>query len=118
MIETFIWLLAYQFIGEVIARSLGWPVPGAVLGMLLLFITLCARRGVPAALRDNIPRLMTHMSLLFIPAGVGILAFWPMLSAHPLSLPLVLVVATLSTFIITALVLQLGLWWQARGKTR
>ncbi|WP_147692584.1 CidA/LrgA family protein [Vogesella mureinivorans] len=116
MIETFIWLLAYQFIGEVIARSLGWPVPGAVLGMLLLFITLCARRGVPRALRDNIPRLMTHMSLLFIPAGVGILAFWPMLSAHPLSLPILLVVATLSTFIITALVLQLGLWWQKRRR--
>ncbi|MEQ6291889.1 CidA/LrgA family protein [Vogesella sp. GCM10023246] len=106
MIETFIWLLGFQFTGEVLARSLGLPVPGAVIGMLLLFITLVLRQGVPAALRQNVPTLMTHMSLLFIPAGVGILAFWPLLSAHPLAMTVVLLLATLSTFLITLLAMH------------
>lgn len=116
MIETFLWLLGYQFAGELVARAFGWPVPGAVLGMLLLFLTLCARRGLPDTLRHNVPRLMTHMSLLFIPAGVGIIAFWPMLSARPLALTLVLLLSTLGTFVITALVLKLAMrWQQGRG---
>ncbi|SCK04798.1 CidA/LrgA family protein [Vogesella sp. LIG4] len=112
MIETFIWLLGYQFVGEVLAHGLGLPVPGAVIGMLLLFITLLLRQEVPAALRHNVPTLMTHMSLLFIPAGVGILAFWPLLSAHPLAMAAVLVLATLSTFLITLLAMQ----WLSRRR--
>lgn len=106
MIETFIWLLGYQFVGEVLARSLGLPVPGAVIGMLLLFVTLLLRQEVPSALRHNVPTLMTHMSLLFIPAGVGILAFWPLLSAHPLAMSAVLLLSTLATFLITLLAMH------------
>lgn len=107
MIETLLWLLGYQFFGEIVARSLGWPIPGAVLGMLFLFLTLCVRRGIPDTLRENVPRLMTHMSLLFIPAGAGIIAFWPMLSQRPLVMAVVLVAATLSTMLVSAISLTL-----------
>lgn len=116
MIETFLWLLGYQFLGEVLAHGLGWPIPGAVLGMVLLFLTLCARRGIPDTLRENVPRLMTHMSLLFIPAGAGILAFWPMLSQRPLVMVAVLVLATLSTMLVSAATLTLFLRWQRKGR--
>lgn len=107
MIETFLWLLGYQFAGELLARSLGWPIPGAVLGMLFLFLTLCVRKGIPDTLRHNVPRLMTHMSLLFIPAGAGILAFWPLLAERPLAMAAVLLLSTLSTLLISALTLTL-----------
>lgn len=103
MIETFLWLLAYQFAGELLVRSLQWPVPGAVIGMLLLFATLVMRRSVPTALQQTVPRLLSHMSLLFIPAGVGIAAFWPILSRYPLAMPVVLIGATLVTYLVTLL---------------
>ena len=114
MIETLLWLLGYQFAGELIVRSLNWPIPGAVLGMIGLFVTLCIRRGLPDSLRENVPRLMTHMSLLFIPAGVGVMAFWPLLSARPWAMAAVLLLATLSTLLISAATLTLFGYWQKR----
>lgn len=109
-----LWLLGFQFIGELIVRSLGWPIPGAVLGMVGLFVTLCLRRGLPDALRENVPRLMTHMSLLFIPAGVGVMAFWPLLTERPWAMAAVLVLATVSTLLISASALTLFNRWQKR----
>lgn len=120
MIETFLWLLGYQFAGELLARSLGWPIPGAVLGMLFLFLTLCVRKGIPDTLRHNVPRLMTHMSLLFIPAGAGILAFWPLLAERPLAMAMaaVLLLSTLATLLVSALTLTLLLHLQKSRKAR
>lgn len=102
MIETFLYLLGFQFLGEVLARLAGLPVPGAVIGMVLLFVWLCIRKGVPAPMREHVPNLMTHMSLLFIPAGVGVMAYWPQLSQYSWKMVVVLLVATLGTLLASA----------------
>jgi holin-like protein len=80
-------------------------VPGPVLGMLLLFLTLCAKRSVPATLGDGVARLLKHMSLFFVPVGVGILVYWPLLEPYLLSLSLVLVASTLITLVGSAALL-------------
>lgn len=75
MITTLIWLMGFQLLGEVLVRLLGVPVPGAVAGMLLLFLVLCLRESVPRDLQRDVPALLRHLSLLFVPAGVGIVAW-------------------------------------------
>lgn len=67
------WLLGCQLVGEVIARGLDLPVPGPVVGMVVLFVVLQVRRPPATA---NVFRtsdaLLRHLQLLFIPAGVGV----------------------------------------------
>jgi holin-like protein len=58
------------------------------------------------------------MSLLFIPAGAGILAFWPLLAERPLAMAAVLLLSTLSTLLISALTLTLLLRHQRSRKAK
>ncbi|MCP9759798.1 CidA/LrgA family protein [Aquitalea sp. S1-19] len=106
MLEMVLWLIGYQLLGEFIAHALSLPVPGAVIGMLLLFITLLLRRSVPRGLQQHVPVLLSNMSLLFIPAGVGLLAWWPLLQESGWRLLLALVLSTLVPLLLSALVLK------------
>ncbi|UTH72488.1 CidA/LrgA family protein [Chromobacterium sp. IIBBL 290-4] len=107
MLDLMLWLLGYQLLGEVVVRLLGWPLPGPVLGLLLLFATLWLRRSVPATLQRETPRFLGHMSLLFIPAGGALMAYGPLLRSHGWQLALILLASTLATLLITALALKL-----------
>ncbi|KUM02412.1 CidA/LrgA family protein [Chromobacterium subtsugae] len=114
MLDLLLWLLAYQLLGEALARHFGWPLPGPVLGMLLLFATLWLRRAVPATLQREAPRFLGHMSLLFIPAGGALLAYAPLLRSHGWQLLLILLASTLLTALVSAGMLKLLL----RGRRR
>ncbi|SME98307.1 CidA/LrgA family protein [Pseudogulbenkiania subflava] len=115
MIETLIWLIGYQLAGELICRSLALPLPGAVLGMLLLFLTLCVKKGIPTSLNTHVPQLLGHFSLLFIPACAGVIVYWSLLTAHGWSLLATLAGATLITLLVPALLLKLLLARRRRG---
>jgi holin-like protein len=70
------WLLACQLVGEVVVRLLDVPVPGPVVGMLVLFVLLRVRGVGDDA--DVVPAgqgLLRHLQLFFIPAGVGVVAY-------------------------------------------
>lgn len=99
-------LLVYQLIGEVIVLAAGLPVPGPVVGMALLFATLAARGSAPAWLRDACQQLLTHLSLLFVPAGVGVMLHFKRLGAEWLPIVIALVASTVITIGVTALVMQ------------
>jgi holin-like protein len=66
-------LIACQFAGEVAARALALPLPGPVLGLLLLLAILAARGGPDEALRGASNTLLRNLSLLFVPAGAGVM---------------------------------------------
>ncbi|KMN36334.1 murein hydrolase transporter LrgA [Chromobacterium sp. LK1] len=115
MIETALCLLGFQLAGEVLARGLGLPLPGPVLGMLLLFVALSVRRGVPVTLQIQVPRFLAHMSLLFIPAGGAVLAYQGLLAEHGARLAAVLALSTLTTLLVPGLALH---WMLARRRRR
>jgi holin-like protein len=100
-------LLVYQLVGEVLVQTTGLPVPGPVVGMLLLFITLIARKDVPEVLRGASQQLLSHLSLLFVPAGVGVMLHFGRLGEEWLALAVALVASTLITIAVTALVMRL-----------
>jgi putative effector of murein hydrolase LrgA (UPF0299 family) len=99
-------LLVYQLAGEVIVHLAGLPVPGPVVGMLLLFLTLLLRGAAHAGLRDTSQALLQHLSLLFVPAGVGVLLHFKRLGAEWLPIAVALVASTVITIGVTALVMR------------
>lgn len=92
-----------QLVGESLVSWLQLPVPGPVIGMALLFLALNWKGSVPDDLSRVADGLLSNLSLLFIPAGVGVMlhfhlietAFWPITIA--------LVVSTLLTIALTGL---------------
>ena len=106
MIAALSQLLIFQLIGEIIARGLELPVPGPVIGMLLLFLTLMVRNGPKPELQSTSQNLLQHLSLLFIPAGTGVIVHLHRIADEWLALLLSLLVSTVVTLVVTALVMQ------------
>ncbi|MBS0124182.1 CidA/LrgA family protein [Thetidibacter halocola] len=88
-------LLACQLVGEVVTRGAGLPVPGPVAGLALLIVILRLRPGLAARIRPTVTVILANLSLLFVPAGVGVIGNLDALSAHGPALIVVLVVSTL-----------------------
>lgn len=106
MLAALTLLMLCQLLGEVLAHGLALPVPGPVLGMLLLFFFLLLRRGPNEELRSTSQNLLQHLSLLFVPAGTGIVLHLARVGDEWLALLLSLVISTVLTLIVTALVMQ------------
>lgn len=99
-------LLIYQLIGELIARWFKLPIPGPVLGMALLFISLILYKRVPEALEVASTALLSHLSLLFIPAGVGLMLYFDAIAKEWLPIIVTLIFSTLISMAVIALCMQ------------
>jgi len=99
-------LLLYQLAGEALVMLLRLPVPGPVVGMALLFLTLVARGGAPDGLRDTAQSLLQHLSLLFVPAGVGVMLHFQRIGEEWLPILVAVPLSTLAAIAVTSLVLR------------
>lgn len=99
-------LLACQLAGEAVVRTTGVPVPGPVLGMVLLFAGLLVKGSVPDGLQQTATGVLGHLSLLFVPAGVGVMAHLSLLEAEWDALLAALIGSTVATIAVTALVMK------------
>ena len=72
MLAALATLLVCQLAGEVIVRALSLPLPGPVIGMALLFVLMLARAPIAKGIDETANTLLKHLSLLFVPAGVGV----------------------------------------------
>lgn len=98
-------LLIYQLAGEISVLLLGIPMPGPVLGMIMLLLTLIIRGRSTAALDNASTTLLSHLSLLFVPAGVGIMVHYDRISHEWLSISTALILSTVITMAATALIM-------------
>lgn len=97
MIGSITALLLCQLMGELLARGLHLPVPGPVLGMILLFVALLMRHGgedAPAPFALTADTLLANLGLLFVPAGVGVVIYGPLLARDWAPISLAIVVGT------------------------
>jgi putative effector of murein hydrolase LrgA (UPF0299 family) len=111
MLEALLILFASQLAGEAAARFFSLAVPGPVIGMVLLLAGLRVRaamrpddasvKGAPLGVATTF--ILANLSLLFVPAGVGIIAHLPVLASHGVGLLAALVVSTLLSLVVTAL---------------
>ncbi len=104
-LRGFAWLLVLQSAGELAARGLHLPFPGPVVGMVLLLFALGfqAVREPVAACADY---LLSHLSLLFVPVGVGVVTHLALVSEYGLRMLLAIVLSTWIGLAVTALVLR------------
>jgi len=99
-------LLIYQLVGEITVLYLKLPVPGPVMGMVLLFVTLLVRKRTPESLDSASATLLSHLSLLFVPAGVGMMVHFERIGNEWLSISLAIILSTVVTLVLTALIMQ------------
>ncbi len=110
MLEALATLLVLQTVGEVLSYLLRLPVPGPVIGMALLLVVLLTRPSTIERLRPTALELLKHLSLLFVPAGVGVMLHVARIGAEWLPIVVSLVVSTALAIAVTALVVT----WTAR----
>ena len=106
MLNTLTLLLLFQLGGELCVRALALPIPGPVIGMALLFLTLLVRGHVGEPLRDGASTLLQHLSLLFIPAGAGVMLHLQRIESEWLPIAVALIVSTFAGMAVTGLVLR------------
>lgn len=99
-------IFACQLAGELLVAWLTLPLPGPVAGMLILLAGLIVRGGIPPGLADVGDFLLGNFSLLFVPAGVGIMLHAGLLGAEWLPITVALIVSTLLTIAVTALIMR------------
>jgi putative effector of murein hydrolase LrgA (UPF0299 family) len=99
-------LLFCQLAGEVLVRAAGAPLPGPVLGMLLLFFLLLARGRSWSELDTAADVILRNLSLLFVPAAVGVIQHTATLGTHWVALGAALLVSTVLTLTVTAIVFR------------
>ena len=95
-------LLVCQLIGEVVARATNVPVPGPVLGMGFLFAGLVALGRLPDSLESVSRGLLGNLSLLFVPAGVGIVRYLDLLRVQWLPIVVAILGSTILAMLVTA----------------
>ena len=103
MINTFVILLLFQLAGEVIAHGFNLPIPGPVIGMLLLLIFLMVKGNAAEKLAPTANGLLRHLSVLFVPAGVGVMLHGQRIADEWLPIVAALVVSTVLGMVVTAL---------------
>ena len=110
MIASLSLILLCQLIGELFVRGLGLPMPGPVIGLLVLLLLLLARDRFPLLARGPLQGdgvegasrgLLAVLSLLFVPAGVGVVQKLHLLAEHGIALLLILAASVVVTLLAT-----------------
>jgi len=100
-------LLAIYLLGCQMAVWFAWPIPGGVIGMVLLLLAFALGVVKPAALQMGAGLLMAEMLLFFIPALMSLLDCGGLLRSDGWRILLVIGVSTLMVMLVTAFTVEL-----------
>ena len=112
MLKSIFIILLYQLIGELFQKFFGLSIPGPVIGLVLLLVTLLLiqkrQRAVPIKedLYNSAEILLNYLPLLFIPVGVGVVMHLSLLEDNLTSVVLVIILGTLLTLALTGFVME------------
>jgi holin-like protein len=106
MIRGLVQIFLFQGVGEIISKLLGLPVPGPVIGLILLLCFLLIRGRIDPDLDRVATAFAQHLGLLFIPAAVGVVIFAPQLASHGLAIAASLVLSVTLAVAATSLTLK------------
>jgi holin-like protein len=126
MIASLGLILLCQLAGEVIVRGLSLPMPGPVVGLVFLLLLLLARDRCGVLARgplqqdgvENASRgLLAHLSLLFVPAGVGVMQKLDVVTEHGIAIAAVLAISVVLTLLVTVATFLAASRLLARGRS-
>ena len=87
-------LLSFQLLGLVLVTALNLAIPEPVVGLVLMFLWIHFKAPMPSELGSLCEGLLKHLSLLFVPAAVGLLTYVDLLAAHWMPVFLALLIST------------------------
>jgi putative effector of murein hydrolase LrgA (UPF0299 family) len=102
-------ILLCQLAGEAFVRALGLPLPGPVMGMAIMTVVLLLRDRLPqsvgkmhlSTIEPNASALLAHLSLMFVPAGVGVVRSLDVFAQYGVRLIIALALSTLLTLVVS-----------------
>lgn len=103
IIKQFGVVLGITYLGDLISKLSGLPIPGPVIGMFILFLLLYKKIIKIESINLLAELLLVNLAFFFIPPGVGILASTDILSGNWIKLILVVVLTTIVTILVTGL---------------
>jgi putative effector of murein hydrolase LrgA (UPF0299 family) len=104
-------ILLCQLLGEIVVRGFGAPIPGPVVGLVILLLLLQGRDRLDLLRRGPLgdggveraaSGMLAHLSLLFVPAGVGVVQHLDLVSSHGVAIFVILAVSAIVTLVVTA----------------
>jgi putative effector of murein hydrolase LrgA (UPF0299 family) len=110
MVASLSLILLCQLAGEVVVRGFALPMPGPVVGLVLLLGLLLARDRFAVLARGPLQQggieavsrnMLAHLSLLFVSAGVGVVQKLDLIAAHGLAVVAVLAASVVITLLVT-----------------
>ncbi len=105
MLNSLTLILCCQLAGEFTVKATGTTAPGPVIGMLILLVILLLKGTVQNELETTANSLLNNLSLLFVPAGVGLMLHFQLIGKEWLPITISLIVSTILTIAITGLMM-------------
>lgn len=106
MLQSIAIILGFQTLGELLNRLLNIPVPGPVIGMILLLGAFFVWDGLIDRIRPTAGVLLAHLSLLFVPAGVGIIRHGERFMKEGINIALTITITSIITMLVTVVVIK------------
>lgn len=105
-LKQFLIILSISFIGEILKAALPLPVPASIYGMAIFFACLATGIIRLEAVRDAGKFLIETMPVMFIPAGVGLMASWNVLQPMLVPVAIITVVVLIAVMAVSGRVSQ------------
>ncbi|WP_459479647.1 CidA/LrgA family protein [Clostridium saccharoperbutylacetonicum] len=104
--QLMIILMAY-FLGVILQSVFNLPIPGTVIGLIILFFGLSFGIVKMEMIEDICDVLISHMSFLFVPAGVGLITSLDILKSNAISFSVIILISTVVVWVVTAYVVKM-----------
>lgn len=101
MVKGIFIILLFYFLGEAVSYFIDGFVPGSIIGMILLFLSLYFKVFDSEKVKDVANAFTRNMAIFFIPAGAGLLGAYGLISKFWMS---ILIVCSVSTILVIAVV--------------
>ena len=107
-------ILGLYFLGQIIQQAFSLPIPGSVIGMLILLVLLCTGIVKVEMIEEISNFLLDNLAFFFIPAGVGLLASFSILKGKILAIVSVSVISTVIIISCTGIIVE----FMMKGRTK
>ena len=105
-LKQFLYIIGITFIGELCNQYIPLPIPASIYGIIILFTLLCFKVIKLKDVEETGQFLISIMAVMFIPAAVGIMNSWSLISNNVIPYTILIVVTTIIVMVVTGIVTQ------------
>lgn len=99
-------IICIYLLGEIISKGLNLPIPGNIIGMIILLILLCTNIIKVEKVETLSSFFLDHLAFFFIPSGVGLLTSFDIIKSSLIQILLICIIATSLVIVVTGLIVQ------------